>query len=192
MRVSAVSKVRYSWHWLSLLNSRGKSEVFLSFIYKGNQDLGSFNDAYSGRGTKNSIMFMPGAYNRCPKAGHESRFLLLISQPDVRPYPRISDTSYFWIFYCSTLLPPASPKAHFSVIKPDTRFPAKQTRAVEVEDERWSALTMYLRVCFDLEGWNFKMLIAQGRTRERGKGKKVPLNLVGLAAVGETGRIREA
>ena len=60
MRVSAVSKVRYSWHWLSLFNSRGKSGVFHSFIFKGNQDVGSFNDAYSGTGTKNSIMFMPG------------------------------------------------------------------------------------------------------------------------------------
>ena len=95
---------------------------FLSFIFKGNQDLGSFNDAY--RNKKNSKMFMPRAYNRCPKAGHESRFLLLISQRHVRPYPRISDTSYFFFFFsCSTLLPPASPKAHFSVIKPDSRFP---------------------------------------------------------------------
>ena len=34
---------------------------------------------------------------------------------------------------------------------------------------------------------NLKMLIADGRREKKG-----PLNLVGLAAVGETGRIREA
>ena len=38
------------------------------FIFRGNQDVGSFNDAYSAIGTKKSIMFMPGACNRMPKS----------------------------------------------------------------------------------------------------------------------------
>ena len=111
-------------------------------------------------GTKNSIIFMPGAYDRCLKASHESRFLLLLSPPHVRPYPRISDTSYL---VSSTLLPPASPNApFFSVIKPDTRFSAKESKAKRSKHEGYRSRmsmvsidhvnSMYLRVCFGLEG----------------------------------------
>ena len=67
--VSAVSKVRYSTTVgvaYRAVNSGGKSEVclsfiaFIAFIFKGNQHLGSFNDAYSATGTKTSIIVNAG------------------------------------------------------------------------------------------------------------------------------------